>query len=473
MASMRNWLKSLDAPKGRVVVVHCKAGKGRSGTVACSYLISEEGWTKDEALSRFTQRRMRPGFGEGVSIPSQLRWVGYVDRWTKHGKIYVERQIEVLELHVWGLKEGVKVGVNGFVDEGRKIKSFHIFKRNERILVDSISQTDLSSASLPISNEDKKLPVPETAPQPKSGIQTTPVQNPPKRSESPATSHTGSESGGSAVIFRPTSRIVLPSNDIDIDFERRNKAPYGWAMVTSVAHVWFNTFFEGGGPENHGDAITSGVFEIEWGAMDGIRGSLRKGIRALDRLAVVWRALADDDVLGRGSTQIIMEPQAGEPVPETHAADWKGPHLEAGAVLGKHLGLRTASPASANISKASSLASIKSSQTEDDPAMGVRSYGPNGEEYISREADGLGRPNVSTSEPCLQAATNPKVSIPIVQSPRQTTQDDGAIGDSGLRPTSGITDSVKKLSTEDFSGERSKKMMLDFQGGPGVQGDVC
>jgi len=71
----------------RVIVGHCKAGKGRTGTVLCSYLMSEEGWTKDEALKRFTQRRMRPGFGSGVSIPSQLRYVGYVERWVKGGKI--------------------------------------------------------------------------------------------------------------------------------------------------------------------------------------------------------------------------------------------------------------------------------------------------------------------------------------------------------------------------------------------------
>ncbi|KAK1907553.1 hypothetical protein P3342_005880 [Pyrenophora teres f. teres] len=39
MASMRNWLHE---KPGRVAVVHCKAGKGRSGTASCSYLISEE-----------------------------------------------------------------------------------------------------------------------------------------------------------------------------------------------------------------------------------------------------------------------------------------------------------------------------------------------------------------------------------------------------------------------------------------------
>ena len=113
MGSMRNWLKGYaedgktmrdgGLQEGRVVVVHCKAGKGRSGTVSCSYLISEEGWRAEDALKRFTERRMRPGFGAGVSIPSQLRWISYVDRWTKGGKRYIERPIEILEVHVLSL----------------------------------------------------------------------------------------------------------------------------------------------------------------------------------------------------------------------------------------------------------------------------------------------------------------------------------------------------------------------------------
>ncbi|MCJ1468593.1 Telomerase protein component 1 [Pseudocyphellaria aurata] len=455
MASMRDWLKGPDVPKERVVVVHCKAGKGRSGSVACSYLISEEGWSKDEALSRFTLRRMRSGFGEGVSIPSQLRWIGYVDRWTKHRKIYVERQVEVLEVHVWGLREGVKVGVNGYVDEGRTIKSFHTFKTKERLLIDSTSPTDSFPAGLPVSNEEKMLPDLEQAPNSDQKSQATRTDSSLNPSASPTTSQTSnSESGGSAVIFRPSSRIILPSNDIDIDFERRNKAAYGWAMVTSVAHVWFNTFFEGRGPENHGDAITSGVFEIEWDAMDGIRGSPRKGIRALDRLAVVWRALVDNDSLGRGSSQVIVEPHVGDPVPETHAADWKGLHPGIGSALGKNLGLRAASPASANISKASSLASIRSAKMEDDPALGVRSHGPNGEEHIPRVTDDVGRSTVTTSEPVLRNATNSTVGIPAAQRLQQVAQDGLTVGDSSH--TSGITSSLQKLNTADLSDERSR-----------------
>src|SRR3954453_5568439 len=116
-------------------IIVSTAGKGRSGTIACSYLISECAWKTPEALSRFTERRMRPGFGAGVSIPSQLRWITYVDRWTKGGKLYMERQVEVMEVHVYGLRDGVKICIEGFVDEGKTIKLFHTFAPKEREVI--------------------------------------------------------------------------------------------------------------------------------------------------------------------------------------------------------------------------------------------------------------------------------------------------------------------------------------------------
>lgn len=383
MASMRDWLKGPHTKKGRVVVVHCKAGKGRSGTVTCSYLISEEGWTKEDALSRFTERRMRSGFGAGVSIPSQLRWISYVERWTKHRKLYFEWQIEILEVHAWGLREGVKVEVNGYVDGGKTIKTFHEFGNHERILVDGVSETEDGFTNLLLLN-DEKLQLNQKKTAEDTPVQDKPSEAPTNTSQDP-TLPPGKEPGAEAVIFRPLSRIVLPSNDVNIAFERRNKPTYGWAMVTSVSHVWFNAFFEGRGPENHGDAAPSGVFEIEWDAMDGIRGSARKGMRCLDRLAVVWRRLPDEDdgQAGAPLQHIISEPKPGEPVPDMPAADWKGANSDVKTSEEKSLGIRTASPAS----KLSSLPNVVKkdltrkpdpidSPADVDDAKNKRSMGP-------------------------------------------------------------------------------------------------
>jgi protein-tyrosine phosphatase len=277
---------------------------------------------------------MRPGFGAGVSIPSQVRWVGYVERWAKHSKLYVENPLEIVEIQVWGLRDGVKVAVEGFVNEGKEIKIFHVFTKKERISMDHGSKYvagDSDSDGIPV----------------------------PRRGESIDTIATvrGEEAGGNSVILRPVNPVVVPTSDVNIDFERRNRAKYGLTMVTSVAHVWFNAFFEGNGPENGGKADKSGVYEIEWDKMDGIKGTSRKGTRAFEKMLVVWKIFDQAGV----KDEIITEPAIGEDVPQTKAADWTGqtqghdPSQEDDR--GKDLGLRMESPVSADVSKASSIRS--------------------------------------------------------------------------------------------------------------------
>ena len=405
VAGMRNWLLEGEEKKGgkdRVVVVHCKAGKGRSGTMACSYLISECGWKPEEALARFTERRMRPGFGQGVSIPSQLRWVGYVDRWTKAGKVYVERQIEIMEVHVWGLRDGVKVQVEGYVDEGKKIKLFHVFTKKERVVVEGNTPggggfTDMISDMAGFQNQGR-IASSKSSDQLDGGKISMP--QPSESGGSSSTSvDTGAEAGGGAVIFKPSTRVILPTSDINIDFERRNKASIGWTMVTAVAHVWFNAYFEGNGPEQNGKADDTGVFEIEWDKMDGIKGSSRKGTRALDRLAVVWKAY--DPEPGRGMKEdIIHEPGINSPVVDMQPADWKGVN-DTSPSLGQDLGLRTESPLSADVSKASS---VKSNEADDVVATseeGVKPSGPSGEEDLDVDVSTLPQPHGNASEPTL------------------------------------------------------------------------
>ncbi|KAK3323784.1 protein-tyrosine phosphatase-like protein [Cercophora scortea] len=490
MASMRNWLaggeleggknkgkgtvkdgEEVEKKKGdRVVVVHCKAGKGRSGTMACSYLIAECGWTPQDALARFTERRMRPKFGNGVSIPSQLRWVGYVDRWTKGGKVYVDREIEIVEVHVWGLRHGVKLEVEGFVEEGRKIRVFHTFRREERIVVEgdapggrgvvdlvydlysgggerekekdgegeerseveddgegdgeggkrlsrgksvlrklSVRSKSRSSSSQSLSKLDgngKKsstIPMPETSETALGGGDGGDVNQTQSRSTSslqgkgssgPSLAFAdSSEPGGQAVIFKPATPIRIPNSDVNIVVERRNRAPasMGLTMVTAVAHVWFNAFFEGNGPEQAGKADDSGVFEIDWDAMDGIKGSSQKGTRACDRISVVWRVV--------GSGAAVVEPGEDSPVPQMPPADWKGGNRE-DPTADKRLGLRVQDPESESVSMASSFKSLslegdggkKGGEKEGESLEleGVKSSGPEGEEVLDETPGGKG-----------------------------------------------------------------------------------
>lgn len=360
--------------------MHCKAGKGRSGTIACSYLISEEEWKVSDALARFTQRRMRPGFGNGVSIPSQLRWIKYVDTWTKTGKVYLERPVEILEVHAWGLRDGVKVAVEGYIEEGRKIKTIHVFKKEERLIVDGTDPSDDTSensknnrtAGLSVSNSVRSARNGSQSKIPSSAIKHTMtdgsalIDSDNQHLTTPSKpEHAGAEIGGKAVIFRPSARILVPTSDVCIDLERRNRAPYGWTMVTAVAHVWFNAFFEGipapslvqSNSASSGLRSDQGVFEIEWDALDGLKGSSKKGTRALDKLAVVWKVVGGPEE--GGVTKVITQPAPGEKVPDVKAADWKGSEAQSEGQESKTLGMRIQVPSSKDVSRASSVEGAK------------------------------------------------------------------------------------------------------------------
>lgn len=497
MASMRNWLHgededpagvsgakskdghsanlvhAKDADNKRVVVVHCKAGKGRSGTMACSYLISQCGWTPEDALAKFTEKRMRPQFGAGVSIPSQLRTIGYVDRWTKGGKKYIDREVEVTEVHVWGLRHGVKVSVEGFADEGKKIKVLHTFGKKERHIVQGDAPGGggvmefLGDALSPMGDDDEifedadyseivdgsktknsgagtKLSTPSQN-QSKTGTRTSLLPsnrnvknlagNPKSKTINPADFATPSsktstptsgqstvtlpnpdtlrptladttEPGGMAVIFKPSAPIRIPNSDINVSLERRNRTPayMGLTMVTAVAHVWFNAFFEGNGPENNGKAEDSGVFDIEWEKMDGIKGSSRKGTKAADRICVVWRAVGSQTDAASAPGVVITEPGEGSPVPQMRPADWKGVDEE-GPDKTRRLGLRTAESSSEGVSRASSIRSedVGSSavgdgkpvsderESDDESLKGVKSHLTPGSDTESGQPHGRSR----------------------------------------------------------------------------------
>jgi hypothetical protein len=477
MASMRNWLHEKE---GRVVVVHCKAGKGRSGTASCSYLISEEGWTVHKALQRFTERRMRPNMGKGVSIPSQLRWIGYVDRW-KHNKIYVERQIEVLEVHCWGLRDGVKIQIEGFVDDGKLIKRFHTFAREEREVVrGEVKTTTMTQAVQEVMYKNglgrtnsKKVEKPQELRETEDEAFERATENPQDKEMAKSGSLDGTteskeskidrqheELGTGDVVFRPARRVVLPTNDINIDVERRNKAAFDLTMVTAVAHVWFNAYFEGNGPEQNGIPDESGVFEITWEAMDGIKGSSRKGTQAFEKIAVVWKALKAEE--GRPGV-VITEPKEGEPVKQSQPADWKGTKGVTPSD-GKDLGLRTSSPtdSTANVSKASSLENLNNAQTppvitkpgrdsEDNHLQHVRSHGPNGEEIVDEPSNSSsgrsGNGPDTTVEPTLPSKAGDEAA-PRAQHPESHT--------SGVR---GIVSGVQHVSTDALPDGRPEHSM--------------
>ena len=81
-------------------------------------------------------------YGEGVSIPSQRRWVRYVEMWaTQLDRKYTPGKVEILKVQFWGMKIGdggdkVEVGIAGFIEgrnaDSKAVGKIHIFSEDER-----------------------------------------------------------------------------------------------------------------------------------------------------------------------------------------------------------------------------------------------------------------------------------------------------------------------------------------------------
>lgn len=99
--SVDSWLSS---DKDHVAVIHCLAGKGRTGTVICSYLLlSKICKTSKEALEYFRNKRS----GEtqtSVDEPSQIRYIEYYEAYLK-GKDLSPKKLNLKQILIQSLDE--------------------------------------------------------------------------------------------------------------------------------------------------------------------------------------------------------------------------------------------------------------------------------------------------------------------------------------------------------------------------------
>lgn len=122
--TVRTWLG--DHPDN-VIVVHCKGGKGRTGTMICIWLI-ESGVFSSAAhsLDYFGNRRTDTNVSkkfQGVETPSQSRYVGYYETVKNNGRILPDKiPLKLTEIIITGMMYIGKGDGSDFwvdVDQGR------------------------------------------------------------------------------------------------------------------------------------------------------------------------------------------------------------------------------------------------------------------------------------------------------------------------------------------------------------------
>ncbi|OXB77196.1 UNVERIFIED_CONTAM: hypothetical protein H355_012563, partial [Colinus virginianus] len=102
-ASVREWMSQ---DEKNIIAIHCKGGKGRTGTMVCTWLIhSDQFESAKESLDYFGERRTDRTTStkfQGVETPSQSRYVGYYEilKNKYNFKLPPERQLKIKNLKI-------------------------------------------------------------------------------------------------------------------------------------------------------------------------------------------------------------------------------------------------------------------------------------------------------------------------------------------------------------------------------------
>lgn len=235
-----------------VALIHCKEGKGRSGTICCSYLMYEakQGGVfldPEEVIGTFTKRRMKRHFGDGISIKSQIRYLHYWKRFLQFSPVMRTN------FNLYNLSEKAPFNTHFSVFTKITIHKPSLLLVLSKLQISSYVDVENGLRILPISTHKLKLP---------------------------------SISSSDCYYEVALGFSIKPSmKDIMISFNKQ----------ICIAYLWLNLYLESLGALNRPLPLenSGSIFPcrrvFKWSEFDGFRGTKSKNIPQLfDKLEIQW-----------------------------------------------------------------------------------------------------------------------------------------------------------------------------------------
>lgn len=249
------------------VVLHCKMGKGRSGTVCIAYLMKYMESPFSESRDIFMNGRFKPGVSRGVTILSQLRWLRYHEMF-----LYYEPELryDILDqlsksrfkLHTIELHGPSGILFSRPCSACIKIQTYNDSRDSVINLASFETQEDKLSSQ---ESDDIK-------------------------------------------VLTINSPLELDISDIRLEFSVSTKSPTlmnNFITFASYAHCWLNLYWETLkcskiDSQDHymisellqeQEASQNFNFVIKWSELDGTGGTSNRGLRLFKSLTLKWSVI--------------------------------------------------------------------------------------------------------------------------------------------------------------------------------------
>ncbi|KAK5580174.1 hypothetical protein RB653_000187 [Dictyostelium firmibasis] len=131
------WMKE---DSKNIAVIHCKAGKGRTGLMICCWLMYCGMWKNTEDSLRF-YAALRTYNQKGVTIPSQIRYVGYFGRSIRESMKYAPRNAILKKLVLKPLPKEINLSEVQFNISVGKNCVFNSKEQNMNVVISKKKKT--------------------------------------------------------------------------------------------------------------------------------------------------------------------------------------------------------------------------------------------------------------------------------------------------------------------------------------------